>query len=242
VVRAARLTLAWAISLGLAMIVVACGSHRPPDGTTRLSLRSASAPLRTAAAQRPKHRAEREPASGGPLNTAPASFAALRRRRRLSDLLPAAAQVDAAKIPRNLTEGSALSMSSARRVLRSHSSAWMLTNAGGRTVCLIQRLPVLGHPPGTNVSCLPLASALDGQLVLTVTGAPGETGTEVVGVVPDGVSKIAATASGGSQRLTFGVAANAYSFSLLRPEEVTFARRTRRFRVTLPQPPEEPLR
>lgn len=179
------------------------------------------------ATPRPPAKAGRSPFGG---------ISALTRPRRPSDGVSSSAAGVLTRYPHQLSGGRAIRAASARRVLPSPYPAWLVTN-GHNSICLLQEAPVRGGTaPGQSVICLPAARALRGWLMSTLTGAPGERGTLVQGVVPNGVAVVTVRTSDGQAR-PVTVRTNAYSFTASHPESVTYDVRGKRYTVPVPGPP-----
>lgn len=159
-----------------------------------------------------------------------------RRPPRPADRLPTGAATDLAKYPLELSGGRAISAASARRVPSAAYGAWLLTNEYD-AVCLLQQAPVRGRRGlGQTLSCLPVVRVLGGWLIRTLTGAPGQHGTTVEGIVPDGVVSVEIRV-GGRQSRPVAVRSNAYSVTATDPESLTYYAHGMRYTVPIPGPP-----
>jgi hypothetical protein len=84
---------------------------------------------------------------------------------------------------------------------------------------------------------MPLAKTLEGWLMATLSDLPGQDGTAIEGVVPDGVKSVGLDDESGSVFRQVAVESNSYSVTTTDAHAVVFYLRGKRYVVPLPQTP-----
>jgi hypothetical protein len=159
-----------------------------------------------------------------------------RRPPRPSDRLPSHVEAILKMYPHEILGGRPIDVASARKLPNTPYRSWWVTNEKSAG-CLVKEIPIRGGGgKGITTNCLPLSAVVEGWLVTTLADAPGEHGSVIEGIVPNGVRSVTVVGAGGYRR-AIRVRWNTYVFSGQPSESVEYDLGARRYTVAIPRPP-----